>query len=157
MGLSANQAEDVLQWINRRDAEEINALAADRLARFFALLMPSNTKRKISIQILGSRTLAALWLLNRHGEQSLTELAERAAMSKQLLDFHVQRLRDALDFRAPGQKRDSARAAYSEAARERWSALTPEERKARRRGERGIVGTQHMTPNTQFDTSTQAE
>jgi len=45
-----------------------------------------------------------------------------------------------------GQKRSEARSAYAEAQRESWSALTAEERKARRRGQSGIVGTAQSAP-----------
>jgi hypothetical protein len=74
-------------------------------------------------------------------------------MSKQLLDFHTRRLEDALGFHGIGQKRESARAIYSESARQRWAALTPEQRVARRHGARGIVGTQKATNDDQNLTS----
>jgi hypothetical protein len=147
LGLSTKQAEAVLQWINRRDNDEVNALAADRLARFFSLLLPSETMHKINLNLLGTRALAGLFLMNRNGTSTLTALAERAQMSKQLLDHHVRRLGDAMNFHGFGLKRDSARAIYAESARQRWSALTPEERKARRRGGRGIVGSAQPAAN----------
>lgn len=148
LGLSAAKADAVLAWIDRRNADEVNALAADRLARFFALLLPSTTMHKINLSLLGVRALAGLFLMNRTGS-TLTALAERAGMSKQLLDFHVRRLGDAMHFHGFGLKKESTRAVYSEAAKARWAALTPEERLARRHGQKGIVGTQHATNDDQ--------
>lgn len=150
LGLSAAKAEAVLKWISRRNADEVNALAADRLARFFSLLLPSTTGHKINTSLLGVRALAGLFLMNRSGNTTLTALAERAGMSKQLLDFHVRRLGDALSFHGFGLKRESTRATYSEATRARWAALTAEERIARRHGAKGIIGTQHATNDDQI-------
>jgi hypothetical protein len=150
LGLSAKQADAVLAWNSRRNADAVSDLAADRVAKFFALLMPTNTKHKINVQILGRRTLAAIFLLNRHGITSLSELAKRAGLSKQLLDFHTRRMEDALDFHGLGQKGIHTREVYSQAAKARWSALTPEERRARRAGMRGIVGTQSATDTAQI-------
>ena len=149
LGLSAKKADAVLAWIDRRNADEVNALAADRLARFFALLLPSTTMHKINLSLLGVRALAGLFLMNRTGS-TLTALAERAGMSKQLLDFHVRRLGDAMHFHGFGLKKESTRAVYSEAAKARWAALTPEERLARRHGVKGIVGTQSAPPAAQI-------
>jgi hypothetical protein len=153
LGLSATQAEAVLQWVAPRNAEAISDLAADRLARFFSLLMPTNTRHKINLSLLGARALAGVFLMNRSGTTTLSDLAQRAWMSKQLLDFHTRRLEDALGFHGIGQKRESARAIYSESARQRWAALTPEQRVARRHGARGIVGTQKATNDDQNLTS----
>jgi hypothetical protein len=150
LGLSAAKAEAVLAWISRRQAAEINALAADRLARFFTLLLPSTTMHKINLSLLGVRALAGLFLMNRSGSVTLTSLAERAKMSKQLLDFHVRRLGDAMSFHGFGLKKESTRAVYSEAAKARWGALTAEERRARRHGVKGIVGTQSAPPAAQI-------
>jgi hypothetical protein len=155
MGLSAAQAAAVEAWISRRDADRVNGLAADRLARFFSLLLPPHSAHKINLHLLGLRSLAALFLANRNGTMTLTSLAERASESKQLLAHHARRLEDALGgFHGMGQKRESARATYAEAAKQRWASLTPEERIARRRGEKGIIGTaQSATPAAQFDNS----
>ena len=142
LGLSAHQADSVLQWISRRQADEVNRLAADRLARFFTLLLPATTAHKINISLLGVRALAAHFLMNRNGTSTMTALAERAKMSKQLLDHHVRAVGDALHFHGFGLKKESTRAVYSEAAKARWAALTAEERIARRHGVRGIIGTQ---------------
>jgi hypothetical protein len=150
MGLSASKAEAVLQWLGRRNGDEVHALAADRLARFFALLLPPTTQHKINTSLLGVRALAGLFLMNRSGTTTLTALAERAGMSKQLLDFHVRRLGDAMHFHGFGLKRESTRAVYSEATKARWAALTAEERIARRHGVKGIVGTQYSTNDDQI-------
>ena len=149
IGLSAKQAESVLRWISCRNSDEVNRLAADRLARFFALLMPPTTMHKINLHLLGIRSLAGLFLTNRDGSTKLTDLAQRAGMSKQLLAFHARKIADAMNFHGIAQKRESARANYSAAARARWGALTPEQRRARRHGQKGIVGTQQATSNDQ--------
>ena len=134
--LSKKQAQDVLLWIEmRRDqgADEIKEIAADRLAKFFSHLLPKAPAVKINLQILGLRVLGARYLLNRDGV-TLTELAKRAGVSKQLLDHHARKVETELDFHGWTQKCTASRAIYSEACRARWAALTPEERKARRAG-----------------------
>jgi hypothetical protein len=146
MGLSAAQAIAVETWISRRDADRVNALAADRLARFFTLLLPPTALHKINLSLLGVRALAGLFLMNRNGSMTMTALAERAMMSKQLLDHHVRRMGDALHFHGFGLKKESARAVYAEAAKQRWASLTPAERRARRRGQRGIIGSAQSAP-----------
>jgi hypothetical protein len=135
--LSHKQAADVLLWIEMRrhqKGDEIEASAADRLAKFFAHLLPKPPAYKINTQLLGLRVLAASYLLNRNGNVTMTELASRAGVSKQLLDHHVRKVEGELDFHGWGQKSIASREAYSEACRARWAALTPEERKARRAG-----------------------
>jgi hypothetical protein len=146
LGLSAKQAAAVEAWISRRDADRVNALAADRLARFFTLLLPPTALHKINLSLLGVRALAGLFLMNRNGSMTMTALAERAMMSKQLLDHHVRRMGDALHFHGFGLKKESSRAVYAEATRQRWASLTPAERRARRRGQRGIVGSAQSAP-----------
>jgi hypothetical protein len=84
--------------------------------------------------------------MNRNYNISLTALAERAKMSKQLLDHHVRRIGDAMSFHGFGLKKESARAVYAEATRQRWASLTPAERRARRRGQRGIIGSAQSAP-----------
>ena len=135
--LSRKQAEDVLLWNQmRRDqgADEIKESAADRLAKFFSHLLPKPPAVKINPQLLGLRVLGASYLLNRNGNLTMTELAKRAGVSKQLLDHHVRMVETELDFHGWGQKSIASREAYSEATKARWAALTPEERKARRAG-----------------------
>jgi len=135
--LSHKQAADVLLWIEMRrhqKGDEIEGSAADRLAKFFAHLLPKPPAYKINPQLLGLRVLAASYLLNRNGNSTMTELASRAGVSKQLLDHHVRKVEGELDFHGWGQKSIASREAYSEATRARWAALSPEERKARRAG-----------------------
>jgi hypothetical protein len=142
--LSKRQADDVLLWIQmRRDqgADEVKEVAADRLAKFFAHLLPKAPAVKINIQILGLRVLGARYLLNRDG-MTLTELAKRAGVSKQLLDHHVRKVETELNFHGWGQKSVAARTIYSEATRARWAALTPEQRRARRAGKAAQQATQ---------------
>lgn len=134
--LSRKQAEDVLFWNQmRRDqgGDEIKESAADRLAKFFAHLLPKPPAIKINLKILGLRVLGARYLLNRDG-MTLTELAKRAGVSKQVLDHHVRMIETELNFHGWTQKSVAARTIYSEATKARWAALTPEERIARRRG-----------------------
>ena len=136
--LTKKQAQDVLLWIEmRRDqgADEIKEIAADRLAKFFSHLLPKAPAVKINLQILGLRVLGARYLLNRDGV-TLTELAKRAGVSKQLLDHHARKVENELNFHGWGQKSVAARTIYSEACRARWAALSPEQRKARRAGKR---------------------
>ena len=136
--LTKKQAQDVLLWIEmRRDqgADEIKEVAADRLAKFFSHLLPKAPAVKINLQILGLRVLGARYLLNRDGV-TLTELAKRAGVSKQLLDHHARKVENELNFHGWGQKSVAARTIYSEACRARWAALSPEQRKARRAGKR---------------------
>ena len=143
-GLGKQAAEKVLEWLQtkRRDsAAEIQAEAADSLAKFFALLLPPLPIKKINLRILGLKSLAVCYLLNRNGTTTLTDLADRAGVSKQLLDHHVRRNEVALNFHGWGQKSIASRASYSNHAKERWAALSPEQRKARRNGQKGIVGT----------------
>jgi hypothetical protein len=134
--LTEKQAADVLLWIEIRrnqGSDEIKEVAADRLAKFFSHLLPKPPAVKINLQILGLRVLGARYLLNRDG-MTLTELAKRAGVSKQLLDHHARRVETELDFHGWAQKSTASRAVYSEACRARWAALTPEERRARRAG-----------------------
>jgi hypothetical protein len=134
--LSRKQADDVLLCIEMRRHEkgdEIKESAADRLAKFFSHLLPKPPAVKINLQILGLRVLGARYLLNRDGV-TLTELASRAGVSKQLLDHHARKVETELNFHGWGQKSVAARGIYSEACRARWTALTPKERIARRRG-----------------------
>ena len=136
--LTEKQAEAVLLWIEmRRDsgADENKEIAADRLAKFFSHLLPKAPAVKINLQILGLQVLGARYLLNRDGV-TLTELAKRAGVSKQLLDHHARKVENELNFHGWGQKSVAARTIYSEACRARWAALSPEERKARRAGKR---------------------
>ena len=134
--LTEKQAQDVLLWIEiRRDqgADEIKEIAADRLAKFFSHLLPKPPAIKINLKILGLRVLGARYLLNRDG-MTMTELAKRAEVSKQLLDHHVRQVETEMDFHGWTQKCTASRAVYSEATKARWAALSPEERKARRAG-----------------------
>ena len=113
--------------------DEVKEVAADRLAKFFSHLLPKPPAVKINLRILGLRVLGARYLLNRDG-MTLTELAKRAEVSKQLLDHHVRMVETELYFHGWTQKCTASRAVYSEATKARWAALTPEERKARRAG-----------------------
>jgi len=152
--LTKKQAEDVWLWFEMRrhqKGDEIEASAADRLAKFFAHLLPKPPAVKINPQLLGLRVLAASYLVNRNGNVTMTELASRAGVSKQLLDHHVRKVEVELDFHGWGQKSIASREAYSEATKARWAALTPEERRARRAGSKNsLPATQGATPAAQI-------
>jgi hypothetical protein len=151
--LTEKQAEDVLLWIEIRrnqEGDEIKAVAADRLAKFFAHLLPKPPAIKINPQLLGLRVLAASYLLNRNGNVTMTELASRAGVSKQLLDHHVRKIEGELDFHGWAQKCTASRAVYSEATKARWAALSPEERRARRAGKNNLPAAQGATATAQI-------
>jgi len=116
-------------------------LASDMLAALFAEIIPKSGK--IRLDLVGQKFVAMSYLLNRNGTATLTSIAERSGVSKQLFDHHVQALGDGFGFHGQGQKCESTRATFSAAAKERWAALTPEERIARRRGK----AAQQATPD----------
>ncbi len=147
--ISTAQANAALDWIKSQNQSVAIAEASDIIARLLSEFFPQH--HRIDLHLVGTRLLAFKFLLNRHGTETLTHLAERGGCSKQLLSHHARLIGDRLgSFQAMGQKRSEARSAYAEAQRESWSALTAEERKARRRGQRGIVGTQHATNDDQI-------
>jgi hypothetical protein len=150
--LTKKQAEDVLLWFEMRRHEkagEIEASAADRLAKFFAHLLPKPPAYRINPQLLGLRVLGASYLLNRNGNVTMTELAKRAGVSKQVLDHHVRMIETELNFHGWTQKSVAARGIYSEACRARWALLSPEERKIRRAG-KNLPAAQGATPAAQI-------
>ena len=116
------------------DAEQESPidLAADMLAKILASIVPA--EGKIDLALVGQKFVALHFLMNRNGTATLTAIASRAGVSKQLLDHHVHKIGDKLGFHGANQKRAECRAVYAESARERWAALTPEQRRARRRG-----------------------
>ena len=152
--LSRKQAQDVLLWIEMRRHErgdEVKESAADRLAKFFSHLLPKPPAYKINPQLLGLRVLGASYLLNRNGNLTMTELAKRAGVSKQVLDHHVRMIETELNFHGWTQKSVAARGIYSEACRARWAALTPEQRKERRAGSKNnLPAAQGATPAAQI-------
>jgi hypothetical protein len=107
-------------------------IAADMLAKLLAEIVPA--QGPINLSLIGQKILAVTFLMNRNGTATLTAIAGRAGVSKQLLDHHVNKIGDKLGFHGANQKRAECRAVYAESARERWAALTPEQRRARRRG-----------------------
>jgi hypothetical protein len=129
--ISLRGAEAALVWMRERYEQEIYHAAGDILARLITTIVPP--KGRISLQCVALRFVGTAFLLNRSTE-SLTVLAGRCGVSKQLLDFHAIAVADKLKFHGFAQKRSEARAAYAAAQRESWSKLTPEERKARRAG-----------------------
>jgi hypothetical protein len=145
-GISTAQATAALDWIKSQNQSVAIAEASDIIARLLSEFFPQH--HRIDLHLVGTRLLAFKFLLNRHGTETLTHLAERGGCSKQLLSHHARLIGDRLgNFQPMGGKRSEARSAYAEAQRESWSALTAEERKARRRGQSGIIGTAQSAPH----------
>ena len=147
--ITTEQAEAALVWLGKHYEQEIRHAAGDILARLINTIVPA--KGRISLQVVALRFIACTFLLNRIGNESLTTLAGRCGVSKQLLDFHAITIADRLGFHGFCQKRSEARAAYAAAQRESWSKLTPEERKARRAGKAATPAAQNAPPAAQFD------
>ena len=132
-GISTAQANAALDWIKSENQSLAIAEASDIIAKLLSEFFPQH--HRIDLHLVGTRLLAFKFLLNRHGTETLTHLAERGGCSKQLLSHHARLIGDRLGgFQAMGQKKSEARSAYAEAQRESWSKLTPEERITRRRG-----------------------
>ena len=136
LGTTPHLVRAMLDWLRKHQANLKTADQADTLAKAFAIAIPKKRdgrKDKIDLQLVGLRFLALYWLLNSTGE-SLTDLAKRAKVSKQLLDWHANKLGRALNFHGWQQKATASRATYSANARKRWAELSPEERRQRRAG-----------------------
>jgi hypothetical protein len=88
-------------------------------------------------------------MLNRDGTTTLSDWAQKVGASKQLLSWHLKSLEDSTSLHWIGGKRFEARAVYSQATRERWAALTPEERIARRAGKKAAPQATPMLENGQ--------
>lgn len=135
IGVTPATAKRALQWLRRRESQDTFRQAADFLARLCGRMIPS--EGYIRTELLGARLLALGWLLNRGGE-SLTSLAARARISKQLAHHHVRQLQMEIGggFHGHQQKRAESSISYRIAQQEVWGRLTPSERKARRRGKK---------------------
>jgi hypothetical protein len=107
-------------------------IAADLLAKLLASIVP--VEGKIDLALVGQKIVAVNFLLNRSGAETMTSIASRAGVSKQILSHHANRIGEKLHFHGANQKSIKCRAIFSEATRQRWAALTPEERKKRRAG-----------------------
>lgn len=119
--------------------------AADLLMRLMGLIVPKDGP--LRLDLIGQKFLGVYFLLNRNGTETLTSLASRAGVSKQLLDHHTHKMADQIGYHGFGQKRQSTRATYSEVQRKIWAELTPEERRARRKGKQNKT-----TEQRTFDT-----
>jgi hypothetical protein len=106
--------------------------AADMLTRLIGMIVPADGP--IRLDLIGQKFLAIHYLLNRSGTQTLSALASRAGLSKQIFSHHIQKIGDEIGFRAMGQKRNSTRSTYAQAQQKVWAGLTPEQRKARSKG-----------------------
>lgn len=134
VGISAAAARRVVEWLSRRHRSDDVSVAAELLSKFISVLWFARVPGgKINLAVLGLRVVALGWLLGRSGE-TVTHLAGRCRCSKQRLDVHVVWLARELRFHGIAQKRSEATESYAEAARASWAKLSPEERRARRRG-----------------------
>jgi hypothetical protein len=131
LGTTPKVVRAMLAWLREHQSAGKTQEQADTLARAFAIAVPR--KGKINLSLVGLRFLGLFWLLNSSGE-SLTDLAKRAQVSKQLLDWHANKLGRALNFHGYQQKAAASRKNYADAAKARWSALSPDERRQRRAG-----------------------
>jgi hypothetical protein len=131
LGTTPKVVRAMLAWLREHQSAGKTQEQADTLAKAFAIAVPR--KGKIDLSLVGLRFLGLFWLLNSSGE-SVTDLAKRAHVSKQLLDWHANKLGRALNFHGWQQKAKATRATYSEGTRQRWAELTPEERRQRRAG-----------------------
>jgi hypothetical protein len=109
-------------------------LAADMLAKVTAEIIPA--EGPIHLELVGQKFVALHFLLNRNGGATMTGIAERAGISKQLLSHHANRLGEKLRFHGQNQKSIKCRTIFSESTKARWAALTPEQRIARRAGKK---------------------
>ena len=131
LGLNIAQAKNLMSWLSKRGTESSRKDNADELSRAFAVNIPR--AGKINAEHVGLQFVALYWLLNQTGE-SLTSLASRVGVSKQLLDWHAKKQSQRNNFRGVQQKRASASKVYSDSARARFAAMTPEERRQHRAG-----------------------
>lgn len=135
-GINLEQSSRALDWFRAEEKESVFEAAAEMVGKLFDSLIPRKNRKSDAVKLssVGMRLIAARVLMNRDGSQSLTEWASRAKCSKQLLCWHLKQIEDSTNLHWLGGKRFETRAIYSESARARWAALTPEERKVRRRG-----------------------
>jgi len=123
---------------SQQDIEEMPIdRAADMLAKVTAEIIPA--EGPIHLELVGQKFVALHFLLNRNGGATMTGIAERAGISKQLLSHHANRLGEKLRFHGQNQKSIKCRAIFSEATKARWAALSPEQRIARRHGKKATA------------------
>lgn len=130
-GITLAQAAAALLWMRQQESNETFRAAGILVARLVALIVPPDPT-KIDPHLCGMRFLGVASLLGKIG--TLTELARRAEVSRQLLHFHAQKIADGLGFHGFAQKRSATRETYAAAMRESWAGLSPEERRRRRMG-----------------------
>ena len=136
-GIRLDQAEAALEWMKSEDRISEFEIAGAILGRLFGLIIPN--EGRIRLDLIGQKFLAVHFLLNRNGTATLTGIAERAGVSKQLLDHHAVTMGGKLGFHGVGQKREGAREAYASVQREIWSKLSPEQRRQRRAGKKSTA------------------
>ncbi len=154
--LDAEQAVAVAGWVEANARRLAIEDAADLLAAFLEKIIPP--EGKIRLQVVAQKTIALRFMIGRRKE-SLTALAERCGLSKQLVCHHGRTLEAELGERFHGilQKRKGAVINFAHAMRESWQALAPEERKARRRGNKNAAPAHAETSNEQRTNLTSAE
>jgi hypothetical protein len=157
-GIDLDQAALALDFARRECREDALETAAELIGKILAELLPSNKRSdKIRLDVVGIRALSLRIILNRDGTTSLTQWAERADTSKQLLSWHIKQLEALVGVHWLAGKRPETSAIYSEATRQRWAALTPEERKARRKGKKNATPTPTETHDDQRSNLTGVE
>ena len=136
--LDAEQAEAVAGWVEANARRIAIEEASDFLAAFLENIIPA--EGKIRLQIVAQKTIALRFMIGRRKE-TLTALAGRCELSKQLLCHHGRTLEAELGERFHGilQKRKGAVINFASAMRESWRRLTGEERRARRRGKKNAT------------------
>lgn len=147
--LDAEQAEVVAGWVAENSRRIALEQASDFLADFLENII--NPEGPINLSVVAQKTIALRFMLGRRRE-SLTDLAKRAQVSKQLVSYHGRTLETALGrFHGVLQKRRGAVESYAAAMRESWQGLTPDERIARRHGKKATAP--QATPATHLTIS----
>ncbi len=128
-GIGVLQAQRALAWMRDQGEQQHDHDTADALLRLLALLIPQ--AQMLDGFVIGLRACALRWLLRPEGE-TMTALARRLEISKQLLSFHVRSMEKITGVHSAAQKSPHTRASYAESARQRWGMLDANQRRARR-------------------------
>jgi AraC-like DNA-binding protein len=128
-GIGVVQARRALAWMREQDEDQHDHDLADTILRVLTLLLPKNNT--LNGFLIGVRAVALSWLLRPEGE-SMTAIAGRLGISKQLFSHHVREMESTTGLHAAAQKAPQTIAVYAEAARQRWKELDATQRRARR-------------------------
>jgi hypothetical protein len=131
--ISIHQAQRALEWMRAQGEQQHDSDTSDAILRVLTLLMPINNT--LNGFLIGCRAVALKWLLRPEGE-SMTAIAGRLGISKQLLSHHIREMEDTTGLHAAPQKAPQTREIYAEAARMRWKDLDAQQRRARRNSTR---------------------